>query len=367
MACFHDQVSFLNRMSQAGRRTSKGGSRYEVIPPMPARVDQRALVRSLFCRGVRNPSVIFKQWKVPYATARRYVRQLSRGESLEDKPRSGRPRKLTPRLRRQLSQLKRQYPKKKSTFFARLLSRRNKEKISARSVRRAFHDIGYRWRLRPRRALTQAQRQARVQFALAHREDSWDLRWFFDESYFNLYRHGNRYWVRVKTDDAISLSKLTAAQEKVSIGIAVAISRDRKSALAFLPKNWKAPDLVSVFDRVLLPSMSWSNRIGKQNELVMDNDGRHFANDWLRFVEQKRLRPIRPWSANSPDFNAVENVFAWMKASVEDSDPTTEQQLREAILRAWNDLDHTIIRNLVDSMPRRLEKAIELNGGRTKY
>src|SRR5215203_4684467 len=102
--------------------------------------------------------------------------------------------------------------------------------------------MGYRWRLRPRRKLTLSQKVKRLQFALAHRHDSWVLRWFFDESYFNLYRHGKRYWVRVETDDAMSMPKLTAAQEKISVGIAVAIRHGRKSALAFLPKNWKAAD-----------------------------------------------------------------------------------------------------------------------------
>jgi hypothetical protein len=234
-------------------------------------------------------------------------------------------------------------------------------------VQYALHQLGFRWRLRPRRRLTSSQKAARLAFARAHLHDSWDKRWFFDQSTFNLYRHGKKYWVRVATDDAMSLPKLSESQEKVSVSIAVAVRHGRKSALAFLPTGWNATDLVNAFDPVIYPSLNWSNRIGKQNELVIDNDGRHFSKVWLDYVTQKQLRPIRPWAANSPDFNVDENVFAWLKSHVEDMEPRNEQSLREAILKAWDDFPVGMTETLVESMPRRLQQAIDLRGGRTKY
>jgi transposase len=328
---------------------------------------RRTLAKSLFERGIRSPSLISKHCNIPYSTAKRYLKKLRHGDGLEDRPRSGRPPKLTSRLRRQLAQIKSRHPKKSAAYYAQSLSKRNGASVSTRTVQFALHQLGYRWRLRPRRALTSSQKANRIAFARARLHDSWDKRWFFDQSYFNLYRHGNRYWVRVTTDDAMSLPKPTETQEKVSVGIAVAIRHGKKSALAFLPKSWKAADLVHAFDTVIYPSLNWSNRIGKQNELVIDNDGRHFSKDWIDYVEQKRLRPIRPWPANSPDFNVEENVFARLKSSVEDMEPRDEQSLREAIMKAWNDFPVAMTETLVESMPRRLQQAIALKGGRTKY
>jgi hypothetical protein len=227
--------------------------------------------------------------------------------------------------------------------------------------------MDYRWRLLPRRRLTPSQKRARVAFAAAHLQESWDNCWFFDESYFNLYRHGNRRWVGAETDDAELLPKLTEAQLKVSVGIAVAIRRGRKSALAFLPKNWRAEDLVNAFDEVLLPSMYWKSALGREDRLVLDNDGRHFSAPWLAYVAQKRLRLVRPWAPNSPDFNVIENALAWIKAKVEDMEPTDEPSLREAIQKAWDTFPLAMTETLVESMPRRLRRALELNGGRTKY
>jgi hypothetical protein len=274
---------------------------------------------------------------------------------------------LTPALLRQLQEIKAQYPKKASAFYARRLSAINKERISERSVQRAMRELGYSWRLRPRRRLTPAQKQSRVQFARVHRHDAWDKVWFFDESYFNLYRHGNRYWVKAETDDAFSLPKLTERQDTVSVGIAVAIRHGRKSSLSFLPKNWKAADLVHVFDTVLLPSMAWSNRAGNRNELVLDNDGRHFSAAWLKYMEEKHLRPIRPWAPNSPDINVIENLFAWLKARVEDAEPHDEPSLREAIQTAWDAVPIGMTETLVESMPRRLAQVLGGMGARTKY
>lgn len=327
----------------------------------------RALAMSLYHRGIRSPFYLHKCYGIPYSTAKRYLQKLRRGSNLDDRPRSGRPPKVTSRLRRQLSQLKSKSPNKPAAFFAHRLSNINGSRIGVRSVRTALHQIGYRWRLRPRHRLTSSQKSQRLAFAQAHRDESWEKIWFFDESYFNLYRHSNKAWVRVDTDDATSLPKLSSKQEKISVGIAVAIRHGRKSALAFLPKNWNAPDLVKEFDSVLFPSLGWSNRIGNQNQLVLDNDGRHFSPPWITYSARKQLRPLGRWPPNSPDFNVVENVFAWLKARVEAMEPYDEPSLRQAIQNAWNDLPLSMTETLVESMPRRLEMSIACNGGRTKY
>lgn len=297
-------------------------------------------------------------------------KKLRAKESLEERERSGRPRKLTSTFRRQLAQIKRRHLRETTTFYARELSRVRGEPVGVETTRKALRQLDYRWRLIPRRTLTSAQKVARVAFAQAHLEDVWKRRWSFDESYFNLYRNNNRYWVRTKTDDAasqLSKAKLTEAQEKVSVGIAVAISRGRKSALAFLPKNWTGADLVDIFDRVIYPSLGWSNRRGYENELMIDHDGRHKTAVWAQFVAQKELRPLADWSANSPDLNPIENIFAWMKRFVEDMEPRNEQQLREAIQAAWLGVPIEMTENCMDSMPERLELVLQRHGGRTGY
>lgn len=337
---------------------------------MPSRFEARASAKVLYEQGIRNASYAARLTGVKKRTMRYYFNKLRRGESLEDRPRPGRPRILTSSLRRRLGQIKSRYPKKSARWYARELSRLCRFHVGVTVTKEALHELDYHYGLIPRRTLTRAQKLARMAFAQAHLGDAWDRRWSFDESYFNLYRNNNRYWVRVKTDDAESepsKAPLTAAQEKTSVAIAVAISRGRKSALAFLPKNWTAPDLVSAFDDTLYPSLGWSNRRGYEHELMMDHDGRHHSSAWTQYVARMRLRPLADWPANGPDINPVENAFAWMKRYVEDVGPRTELQLREAIKAAWRDLPIEMTINSMDSMPNRLQLLLTRRGARTGY
>ena len=72
---------------------------------------------------------------------RDYFKKLRRGESLEERARSGRPRKLISTLRRQLSQIKAKHPKEKTTWYARQLSRVRVERLSVTTAWRALSAI----------------------------------------------------------------------------------------------------------------------------------------------------------------------------------------------------------------------------------
>jgi transposase len=289
---------------------------------------------------------------------------------LEEKPRSGRPRKRTSTLARRLGQIKSRTPNKSAAYYAAELSKKGPDPVSEGTVRAALHDLGYGWRLPRRRRLTASQREKRIEFATSHLEDSWDRRVSADESTFNLYRSGNRQWVRVSEkdyEDEPSLRKLSDIHQKVSVSIIAAIGRGRKSELGFLPRGWDGEDLATVFKRDVFPSLHWSNRLGKQDELMFDNDGRHRQAAWLEYAEKARLRPLGDWPSNSPDLNPIENVFAWLKSYVEKLAPTDEQSLREAIQAAWRDIPLEVTETLMDSMKKRLEQCIAHRGGRTKY
>jgi transposase len=206
---------------------------------MGKRFDRRAVAKYFYKRGVRNAFHLAKVAHIPKSTAYRYYARLARSESLDDRPRSGRPTKITSQLRRQLGQVKAKHPEEDAAFYARELSRLNPSRVSESTVRTVLKQLDYGWRLVPRKRLTPAQRSQRVAFAQAHLADSWNRRWSFDEAYFNLYRHSNRRWVRCKTNDAAShqgRAKLTAAQEKVSVGIAVAISREKNQLSPSFPR-----------------------------------------------------------------------------------------------------------------------------------
>lgn len=326
--------------------------------------------KSQFVNGERNASAAARACGIHKRTAQRIFARLKAGKSAETGERLGRPLKLTPSLRRQLAQYKAKHPFKNAAWYARQLSLRNRVPISVRSTRRALHELGFHWRVPKRRLLTSAQKRARVEFARAHLADSWERRMAGDETTFNLWRSGKKCWVRLSNrtgEDYPNKPYIAPKLEKISVTVVAAIGRGRKSDIGFLPKGWAGDDLVSVFDRVVFPSLQWRSSIHKPDELMWDNDGRHHQKVWKDYAARRRLRPLDPWPSNSPDLSPIENLWRWMKDRVESSCARNEAELREAIRKAWLDfpIENTI--TLMDSMPKRLAECLRLNGGRIRY
>jgi transposase len=335
---------------------------------MPSKFDtQRTTVKYFLEHRIQSTSDICKRTGLKKGTVNRYKRKWREYGSLDDLSRSGRPSKITSTFRRRLGQVKRSMPRAPAHTLAKRMSELGGSSVSAKSVQRALHRMDYHWRLPGRKKLTSSQKASRVAFAEEHLADNWKQTWAFDESYFNLHRSSNRCWVSVTTEESVQRSKLTNAQEKVSVGICFAICRSGKSALCFLPKNWSGPDLVDLFTQELLPSIRWPRGPTKAQRFIIDNDGRHQMTVWKEFVVSRRLHPLSPWPSNSPDLNPIENVFGWMKKFVENEGPTSEATLKVAVKKAFEAIPDNHLAHLMDSIPKRLELTLQRKGARINY
>src|SRR6266542_3271923 len=66
---------------------------------------RRTAITSLWNSGVRDAKTLHKQTSVPLSTIYDYLKKLKMGYSLDPLPRSGRPKKLTPKKRHHFGQL----------------------------------------------------------------------------------------------------------------------------------------------------------------------------------------------------------------------------------------------------------------------
>ena len=74
------------------------------------------------------------------------------------------------------------------------------------------------------------------------------------------------------------------------------------------------------------------------------------------------------WSGNSPDFNVIEPVWNVLQESVfEKSIPRNREELIKRIKDTWFSLKPEYLQKLVHSFPKRIEQALNNEGGHTTY
>lgn len=69
----------------------------------------------------------------------------------------------------------------------------------------------------------------------------------------------------------------------------------------------------------------------------------------------------------SPDLNIIEHLWAYVKSKLRGQRFGSKVELWYYIRNTWRQISPTILRDLVESMPRRVQAVIAANGGPTRY
>ena len=107
--------------------------------------------------------------------------------------------------------------------------------------------------------------------------------------------------------------------------------------------------------------------VHKYSVFMQDGVPCHRAKIVTQFLKAQKIN-ILDWPGNSPDLNPIENLWTILKNKVSERQPINAKMLEQAIKEVWvRDISPAYCRNLVESMPRRLEAVIKAKGGPTKY
>ena len=287
----------------------------------------------------------------------------------------GKPKLLSPRT---LKMIKRQVDEN-PTLTARQLKDRNPlllQDVSIRTIQRALcRDLGYRCYVAKRvPRLTARQMRNRLKYAKDkvkwQRKKLYNVLWS-DESTFKVSEYQTKYVRRRPGSDAYD-PKFTVGTVKQPDRLMVwgSIGYHGLGHLVVLPRN-QTMTAKRYRNIVLKPYLKQSLRKAgiTRNKAIFQQDGATFHTAKLigTYLDNIGIQYIKPWPGNSPDLNPIEHVWARMKQQLQHRDTSTLEKLGNEIQDTWKNMDRTFIKNLIDSVPNRLQEVIDRKGKATSY
>jgi transposase len=315
--------------------------------------------------------------KVSVRTVQRTIKNFAIYEDFNDRPRSGRPKRLSERdirhLRTDIQQDRRQTLseiKENVNLFTR-------NPISTSTIRRAMkEELNMSSRIAAKKPFLKPQhRIARLKWANDYAQypmKEWQHVIWSDESSIELGKWSKVCRVWRKTHERYEESCIypTFKSGRSSLMIWACIAYNYKGPMVILPKGERKGE--HYVQNVLEP-VFWDfymDMTEKLGVVLMMEDGAPIhrsgvAKEWKIINEIN----IFPHPAQSPDLNPIEHVWKLLKIRINNRKeiPKNEDELRVAIVEEWDKIDISEINAIVESMPERCKALIKARGGPTRY
>lgn len=145
-----------------------------------------------------------------------------------------------------------------------------------------------------------------------------------------------------------------------------AFSAEGTTELAILEQKQNAEDYLNTLETYMLPYAYAFH--GETFKFMQDGASIHTAricNEWFHALNID----VIPWAAKSPDLNPIENIWGIMARSVYHNGKqySTVEELKNAVLECWHNLDSDLLKRLVSSMQARCVQVIQKRGEKSSY
>lgn len=209
---------------------------------------------------------------------------------------------------------------------------------------------------------------ARLEFARKHQtwDDEWKTVVSSDEKKFNLdgpdgYKY---FWADKNMPETIYSRRQNAGGSVMVWG---AISAKGTMDLQIMNGRYNANRYIEMLDNACL--FEEGHRLCPE-KFIFQQDGAtiHTAKSSMEYFDAMGIE-VLPWPARSPDLNPIENVWGKLSNEIykEGRQYDTVNDLKNAIMSAWGNLNEDYLTELISSMKNRVFEVINKNGGVTHY
>jgi len=313
---------------------------------------------------------IAKRVKCSHSAVSKTVKRHKETGSVDDRPRSGRPRLSTLRDDRELLRISLRNRMFTSTQLKREWNETSLISCSARTVRRRLDENGLFGRVARRKPLlTDRHRKIRLKWAKEHKNwsiEDWNRVIWSDESKFNLIGSDGRVYVRRRVGEEFisDCVQQTVKHGGGNVMMWGCVSGRGVGPLVQVEGRMNADYYIQLLSTHLRP---YAQSLGPNFIFMDDNAPCHRARKVHTWMSSQRITFMEVWPPQSPDLNPIEHVWDMLGRLLDDKKPKNLKELKSRLVEEWGKISTTEIQKLIASMPERVQAVIAMKGGHTKY
>jgi putative transposase len=280
------------------------------------------------------------------------------GAGMRRRSGSGRPSRLDARLSERLSNLVVAKPNASSKTLAHLININRADPITDRSIRNYRRQLGFHpVHRRHAPVLTIDNMADRLAFCRNHLHDDIKTWVFSDEAGVVAEHDGSVHWIRDGEERPIQERKGHPAK----VNFWAMVWWDGWTEPVFYDGAMNGAVYLDI-----LQHHAAAHLAGRQLTLIQDRASFHRTKAISDYLNQANITLMDDFPPYSPDLNAIEAVWGWLKARVGRNPCHTKPELKQAIRDAWRELPLETMRGWFRHVPNVMRQIIEAKGGHSK-